>query len=181
MYISMVALKAADTYEQHQAIWSLFLNTPNRRRDHLFRVENKAQSGDVTVLLQSATEPVTSSKCEVLQSKLFNPTLENEAFYKFKLVAYPTKCLSEGKRVIEIHDENQQIEWLHRKLKGANVNVTALESYLVKNQKSFNLRFVCFEGVLQITHADSIRNALVMGVGRQKHAGAGLLSLAKAN
>ncbi|MBB1469656.1 type I-E CRISPR-associated protein Cas6/Cse3/CasE [Pseudoalteromonas sp. SG41-5] len=40
MYISIVALKATDSYEQHQAIWSLFPNTPERRRDHLFRVEN---------------------------------------------------------------------------------------------------------------------------------------------
>ncbi|MGO2374425.1 MAG: type I-E CRISPR-associated protein Cas6/Cse3/CasE [Pseudoalteromonas prydzensis] len=181
MYISMVALKATDSYEQHQAIWSLFPNTPERRRDHLFRVENKSSAGEVTVLLQSATEPVSSAQSNVLQSKLFNPTLENEEFYKFKLVAYPTKCISQGKKVIEIKDENEQVAWLHRKLAGANVTVTALDSFLVKNKKSFNNRFVCFEGVLQITNAEQIYQALVMGIGRQKHAGAGLLSLAKAS
>ncbi len=181
MYISMVALKVTDSYEQHQAIWSLFPNTPDRRRDHLFRVENKTTTGQVMVLLQSATEPVSNEQCNVLQTKAFKPTLENEEFYKFKLLAYPTKCISQGKKVIEIHDENEQIAWLHRKLKGANVNVTALDSFLVKNKKSFNNRFVCFEGILQITNAEQIYQALVMGIGRQKHAGAGLLSLAKAS
>jgi CRISPR system Cascade subunit CasE len=179
MYISMVALKASDSYDQHKAIWSLFPNTPDRRRDHLFRVENKTPTGEVMALLQSATEPASSAHCNVLQTKLFKPTLENEEFYKFKLLAYPTKCISQGKKVIEIHDENEQIEWLHRKLKGANVNVTALDSFLVKNKKSFNNRFVCFEGILQVTNAEEIYKALVMGIGRQKHAGAGLLSLAK--
>lgn len=181
MYISMVALKVTDSYEQHQAIWSLFPNTPDRRRDHLFRVENKTTTGEVMVLLQSATEPVSSEQCNVLQTKAFKPTLENEEFYKFKLLAYPTKCISQGKKVIEIRDENEQIAWIHRKLKGANVNVTALDSFLVKNKKSFNNRFVCFEGILQITNAEQIYQALVMGIGRQKHAGAGLLSLAKAS
>ena len=179
MYISMVALKATDSYEQHQAIWSLFPKTPERRRDHLFRVENKTATGEVMVLLQSASEPVSSEQSQVLQSKLFSPTLENEEFYKFKLVAYPTKCISKGKKVIEIKDENEQNAWLHRKLSGANVTVTALDSFLVKNKKSFNNRFVCFEGILQVTKAEQIYQALVMGIGRQKHAGAGLLSLAK--
>lgn len=181
MYISMVALNTADSYEQHQAIWSLFPKTPERRRDHLFRVENNATTGKVMVLLQSSSQPNSNGKAEVLQTKHFNPQLNNQDFYKFKLVAYPTKCISKGKRVVEIHPENEQIEWLHRKLKGANVNVTAMEKVMVKSKKSFNSRYVCFEGILQIIDATQIYNTLIMGIGRQKHAGAGLLSLAKAS
>jgi CRISPR system Cascade subunit CasE len=181
MYISMVALNTADSYEQHQAIWSLFPKTPERRRDHLFRVENNAATGKVMVLLQSSSQPNSNENAEVLQTKDFNPQLNNQDFYKFKLVAYPTKCISQGKRVVEIHDENEQIAWLHRKLNGANVNVTALDKVMVKSKKSFNSRYVCFEGILQIIDATQIYNTLVMGIGRQKHAGAGLLSLAKAS
>jgi CRISPR system Cascade subunit CasE len=181
MYISMVALKVTDTYEQHQAIWSLFPNTPERRRDHLFRVEAASSAGQVMVLLQSASAPTSSDRAEVLQCKAFKPQLNNEAFYKFKLLANPTKCISQGKKVVEIHDESEQIQWLQRKLQGANVNVTSMESSVVKSRKSFNSRFVCFEGILQITNAEQVYQALVMGVGRQKHAGAGLLSLAKAS
>ena len=179
MYISMVALTATDSYQQHQAIWSLFPNTPARRRDHLFRVENTTASGKVMVLLQSSTEPGSNEEAQVLQTKYFNPQLSNEDFYKFKLLAYPTKCLSKGKKVVEIHNENEQIEWLHRKLNGANVNVTAIDKVMVNSKKSFNSRYVCFEGILQITNAEQVYQALVMGIGRQKHAGAGLLSLAK--
>jgi len=181
MYISMVALSATDSYQQHKDVWSLFPNTPNRRRDHLFRVENQSSNERVMVLVQSSTAPSGNEKAQVLQSKPFNPQLNNEEFYKFKLLAYPTKCLSKGKKVIEIHDENEQVEWLHRKLKGANVNVTSIDKVMVKSQKTFNSRYACFEGILQITNAEQIYQALVMGVGRQKHAGAGLLSLAKAN
>ena len=181
MYISMVALNATDSYQQHKDIWSLFPNTPERRRDHLFRVENQSSSERVMVLIQSSSKPTSSEKAQVLQTKPFNPQLNNEEFYKFKLLAYPTKCLSKGKKVIEIHDENEQIEWLHRKLIGANVTVTSIDNVMVKNQKTFNSRYVCFEGILQIIDPEQIYQALVMGIGRKKHAGAGLLSLAKAN
>ncbi|WP_041396070.1 type I-E CRISPR-associated protein Cas6/Cse3/CasE [Photobacterium profundum] len=181
MYISMVALSVIDTYEQHQAIWELFPNSSERKRDHLFRVENINTSGQVMVLLQSASEPQSNVKATVLQSKLFDPQISQGEYYKFKLLANPTKCLSQGKKVIEIKDENEQIQWLQRKLRGANVTVTALESVLVKSRKSFTSRFVCFEGILQVDKPDQIYSVLVMGIGRKKHAGAGLLSLAKAS
>lgn len=181
MYISMVTLSVTDSYQQHQAIWSLFPKTPDRKRDHLFRVEDSSTTGEVMVLLQSSTQPKSNNQAEVLQTKAFQPQLQNEEFYKFKLLAYPTKCLSKGKKVIEIHDENEQIEWLHRKLIGSNVNVTAMEKVMVNSKKSFNSRYVCFEGILQVTNAAQVYQALVMGIGRQKHAGAGLLSLAKAS
>ena len=178
MYISMIALNTEDSYEQHQAIWSLFPSTPDRKRDHLFRVEAVSPNGQMMVLLQSSSEPQSSNKAQVLQTKFFNPRISRDAFYKFKLLAYPTKCLSKGKKVLEIHDENEQIQWLHRKLKGANVTVTSLESRLVKSKKSFNSRFICFEGIMQVHDEEQVYQALVMGVGRKKHAGAGLLSLA---
>jgi len=181
MYISMVALKATDSYELHQSNWSLFPKTPERRRDHLFRVETTGPDGNTMVLLQSSTQPKSCEQAEVLQAKPFKPQLTNEEYYKFKLLAYPTKCLSKGKRVIEIHEENEQIAWLHRKLSGANVTVTAMVSVMAQSRKTHNSRYVCFEGILQVTDAEKIYKALVMGIGRQKHAGAGLLSLAKAN
>lgn len=178
MYISLVVLKSTDSYEQHQAIWSLFPNTPKRKRDHLFRVESH-KNGQIVALLQSATEPKGSDKAEVLQSKEFKLNIDNGDYFKFKLVAYPTKRLSKERKVIEIKDKAEQIQWLQRKLNGANVTVTAMDSVLVDSCKSFKSRFVTFEGVLQITDTDKIYQAVVMGIGRKKHAGAGLLSLAR--
>ncbi len=180
MYISLVGLNITDSYEQHQAIWSLFPDTPERKRDHLFRVEGN-KSGQVVALLQSSTEPKNSKEAEVLQTKPFNLTLTAGEYYKFKVVANPTKRLKKERNVIEIQEEPEQIEWLQRKLDGANVTVTAMESTLVDSKKSFKSRFVTFEGVMQIIDADKIYLAVVMGIGRKKHAGAGLLSLAKAS
>ncbi len=179
MFISMVALNSADSYEQHQAIWSLFPDTPDRKRDHLFRVESE-QAGRYLALLQSSSSPQSSDEAIVLQSKSFELVLANGEYFKFKLVALPTKKLSKTKRILEIKDESDQIAWLQRKLAGANVTVTSVDSKLVSNKKSFNSNFVIFEGILQITNADQIQAAVLMGIGRKKHAGAGLLSLAKA-
>ena len=178
MYISLVALKSTDSYEQHQAIWGLFPYTPERKRDHLFRIESH-KKGQIIALLQSSTEPKSSAQSEVLQSKPFNLILSEGEYYKFKLIANPTKRLSKERKVIEIKDEADQIQWLQRKLDGANVNVTAMESTLVDSRKSYKSRFVTFEGILQITNVDKIYRTVVMGVGRKKHAGAGLLSLAR--
>lgn len=180
MYLSQVVVKVHDSYEQHQAIWELFPNVPDRKRDHLFRVEDRNQH-DCKVLLQSATPPTSSKQADVLATKEFLPKVLEGEYYKFKLVAYPTKRLSEGKKVIEIKEADDQVQWLQRKLEGARVQVTAMEDFLVTSKKAFNSRFVCFEGILQVLDPNAIERALVMGIGRKKHAGAGLLSLARTN
>lgn len=178
MYLSQVMLSVHDSYEQHQAIWSLFPDVPDRKRDHLFRVEEAGRQA-CKVLLQSTTEPKSNEQATVLACKAFLAEINQGAFYKFKLLAYPTKCLSKGKKVIEIKDPNEQVQWLQRKLSGANVTVTAMDSLLVRNKKAYNSRFVCFEGILQVMDNEQIQRALIMGIGRKKHAGAGLLSLAR--
>jgi CRISPR system Cascade subunit CasE len=178
MYLSQVMLSTHDSYEQHQAIWSLFPGVPDRNRDHLFRVE-QVENRLVKVLLQSSTQPKDSVQAQVLVSKEFSAKVAEEAFYKFKILAYPTKCLSKGKKVVEIKDADEQVQWLQRKLIGANVTVTAMADMLIRNKKSFSSRFVCFEGILQITDSAQVERVLVMGIGRKKHAGAGLLSLAR--
>lgn len=180
MYISMVALNSADSYEQHQAIWSLFPDMPERKRDHLFRIEGE-QGGKRMALLQSSSPPKSSDKAQVLQSKHFEIKLTSGSYFKFKLTANPTKRINETKKIVELKDESEQITWLQRKLVGANVTVTSIGSKLTQSKKVFNSRFVTFEGVLQITNAEQIQAMVVMGVGRKKHAGAGLLSLARAS
>jgi len=180
MYMSLIELTTLDSYEQHQAIWTLFPNTPDRKRDHLFRIENE-QKGKVIALLQSSTEPESSPEVKVLQTKPFTLRLTSGEYCKFKIIANPTKRLSKARNVVELKTEPEQIEWLQRKLEGANVTVTSLSSKLVRNKKHCNAVFVTFEGILQINEAEKIQSAVVMGLGRKKHAGAGLLSLAKVN
>jgi CRISPR system Cascade subunit CasE len=180
MYISLVAIDVTDTYEQHQAIWGLFPDTPERKRDHLFRIEGE-RDGKQLAMLQSSSAPQSSAQATVLQSKPYTLCLTNGERFKFKVVANPTKRISKTKKVVELQDEGEQVAWLQRKLQGSNVTVTAMESRLVRNRKSHTTRFVTFEGVLQVLDADSIYSTAMMGIGRKKHAGAGLLSLARAN
>lgn len=178
MYLSQVLINVHDSYEQHQAIWSLFPNVPDRKRDHLFRVE-QVEGNRAKLLLQSSTQPQGNDQARVLACKEFATNINNGEFYKFKLVGYPTRCLSKTKKVVEIKDSDSQVQWLQRKLAGANVTVTAMEDKLVRSKKTFNSRFVCFEGILQVIDCDQVERALIMGIGRKKHAGAGLLSLAR--
>jgi len=178
MYISQVILTVHDSYEQHQAIWSLFAHVPDRRRDHLFRVE-ESDSKVCKVLLQSSTKPIRSAEASVLATRKFSPTVLEGGYYKFKILAYPTKRCSDTKKIIEIKGADETVQWLQRKLAGANVNVTSLDTVMVRNKQSHNSRFICFEGILQVVSAEAIERVLVMGVGRKKHAGAGLLSLAR--
>lgn len=178
MYLTQVILKVHDSYEQHQAVWSLFPNAPKMKRDHLFRVEETART-NCKLLLQSSTKPTSSDSAEVVAVKEFTPKVMLDAYYKFKIVAYPTKRLGETKKVIELSEANDQAAWLQRKLAGATTTITSMDSYLVQSKKTATSRFVCFEGILQVTDAEQIERALVMGIGRKKHAGAGLLSLAR--
>ncbi len=180
MFISMVALSVADAYDQHQAVWSLFPGAKTRKRDHLYRIESQSNN-QVVIILQSTSQPQSSDKATVLQSKPFSPAITTGDYYKFKITANPTQCLSSGKKVVDIKQEAEQVAWLQRKLAGANVTVTSLESQLTKSRKSYTSLFVTFEGVMQVTNAEQISSVLVMGVGRKKHLGAGLLSLAKAS
>jgi len=178
MYLSQVILKVHDSYDQHQLIWSLFPDVPDRKRDHLFRVEESSPK-ICKVLLQSTTQPIGNDKVQVLAVKSFIPRLAQDAYYKFKLLACPTKRNSQSKKLIEIENEDERVSWLQRKLVGANVTVTAMDNKLVSSSKAHNSRFVCYEGVLQVIDVEQMERALVMGIGRKKHAGAGLLSLAR--
>lgn len=178
IYISLVQLKGTDPYIQHQAIWSLFPNVSKSKREHLFRIELK-KGNNCVALLQSATQPQSSKQAKVLQSKPFSLSLKNDTSYKFKLVANPTKRCIKTKKILDIVNRSDQITWIKKKLSGAKVNVSSISDYLVSSKKCKCSRYVTYEGILQITDNKQIENAVITGIGRKKHAGAGLLSLAR--
>lgn len=178
MYLSKVTLSSHDSYAQHQDVWSLFPGVPDKKRDHLFRVEQSDQQQSV-ILLQSSIEPKSSQQAQVIASKAFKPSVSVNGFYKFKVLAYPTKRINKTQKVIEIKGDDQQVEWLQKKLSGANVTVTSMQNQLVSSSKTRHSRFVCFEGILQVIEPAQIERVLVAGIGRKKHAGAGLLSLSR--
>lgn len=178
MYMSLISLEAANSYQQHQAIWSLFPKRPDGLRDHLFRIES-VERGMAKALLQSATKPVASEGVAVLQTKEFTILLEKQAHYRFKITANPTKKISKSGRLLDLCAEDEQIQWLQRKLEGANVTVTSVDPNLVNYRDHQFTRLVTFEGVMQIEDLVKVQGYVMKGIGRKKHAGAGLLSLAR--
>lgn len=178
MFISLIRLKVVNSYQQHQAIWSLFPNRPEGQRDHLFRIES-VEGGMAKVLLQSATEPVSNESVTVLQSKGFAVQLKKEGHYRFKITANPTKKVSKSGCLLDLSTEVDQVNWLHRKLEGAQLTVTSVDDQLVSYKDHQFTRLVTFEGVMQVEDVGRVQEYVIKGIGRKKHAGAGLLSLAR--
>jgi len=178
VFISLISLKGTNSYQQHQEIWSLFPDRPHAKRDHLFRVESVEQ-GLTKALLQSAIKPITSDSASVLQSKEFNLLLKKETHYRFKITANPTKKDSKSGCLRDLATETDQVDWIQRKLGGAKVTVTSVDPKLVVYKDHQFTKLVTFEGVIQIEDVEKVEGYVVNGIGRKKHAGAGLLSLAR--
>jgi CRISPR system Cascade subunit CasE len=177
VYISQVIVQSTEPYEQHKAIWSLFNHAEQRKRDHLFRVES-VNGRQCNMILQSATKPTSTNEVKVLNTKEYAPSI-NQGTYRFKITANPTKKCGETRRIIDFKIADEQIAWLQRKLTGNNVTVTSLDSTIVNIKRNERARFVTFEGVIHVLEPDIIFSQMMLGIGRKKHAGAGLLTLAK--
>ena len=123
-------------------------------------------------------------------TKMFEPKVENNSLYRFKLIANPTKKIqAEGKkngnRVPLIKE--QQIEWLKRKLEQcATIEdiYTTYENqlffYKTRPSKKTYILQVCFEGILHVKNPEILTQIITNGIGSAKGFGCGLLSLSKA-
>ncbi len=123
----------------------------------------------------------------------------------FRLQANPTKRDAatrnpekpKQRKRVDIRKDEDRIEWLHRKgsecgfrvvnsqIKESVLNLASAQQGSVKFRRELNapkitLGSVVFEGVLEVTDAESFKNALANGVGGGKAYGFGLLSVAPA-
>ncbi|MOA51988.1 CRISPR system Cascade subunit CasE [compost metagenome] len=83
--------------------------------------------------------------------------------------------------------ESEQLAWLQRQgerhgfaLQAALVSASDLFDSRRKGGAAILVQRACFEGVLQVTRADTLRAALLDGIGPAKAFGCGLLSLVRA-
>lgn len=82
MYLSKLLLRSkeaifADIYDAHQALWRLFTDGPNRKRDFLFR-----EIDTVTFLAVSAREPKDTDGVWAMAVKPYSPRLvEGDRLY----------------------------------------------------------------------------------------------------
>jgi CRISPR system Cascade subunit CasE len=177
MYISQIVIPTTDTYKQHKYVWSLFSMVEDRKRDHLFRVETSS-SGRCVALLQSPTQPKATDDVAVVNSKEYNPVI-SKGLYKFKVTANPSKRCNESRKILDLSNADEQIAWLQRKFGDNNVTVSNIESNIVKIKTKERARFVTFEGVVSIANPDHMYGLMMVGIGRKKHAGAGLITLTR--
>lgn len=199
MFLSKVELAprwARNPYQWHRALWLLFPGRPNAERDFLFRVEGNVPGGGAVVLLQSVGAPVAAAEgVRVLASKSFEPMFTPGLVLRFHLVANPVKTIRDAQGRLDRHGapkacrvplirEEQQQEWLQRKLIGAaqleQVEVAPRQPlYFRREGTAGKIVPVAFDGVLVVRDPQQLRALLLGGLGPAKSFGCGLLSLAR--
>lgn len=202
MFLSKIEIHGKlvrNPYLIHKALWGLFDNSPDQKRDYLFRVE-KRQFSSAAVLLQSDREPMHwgNDAIILIASKLFSPVFTIDVHLRFYAVCNPVKTISDEsgrknakgevkKCRVPLIREDEQINWFTNKLKdGAKIeNIEAqklppLYFRKAKEARSGKIQPVAFRGVIKVVNPDALFNIFRSGIGPAKAFGCGLLSLAKA-
>lgn len=202
MYLSKIEIHGKlirNPYLVHKALWDLFDNSPDQKRDYLFRVE-KRQFSIAAVLLQSDREPVDrgNDKLTLIASKPFSPVFTIDVHLRFYAVCNPVKTISDEsgrknakgevkKCRVPLIREDEQINWLTNKLKdGARIeNIDAqklppLYFRKAKEARSGKIQPVAFRGVIKVVNPDELFCILRSGIGPAKAFGCGLVSFARA-
>ncbi len=200
-----VQKEVAAPYQMHRSIMRAFPHRLGEGDERvLFRLE-AGRNGALTLLVQSWTLPDWSYLAEPKSPgyllsvgepnpavKSFNLNLSAGQVLAFRLRANPTiKCKFDNgdhKRV-GIYDEGKQIEWLRRKGERGGFRVLSartgdqdMVNGIIRRDEArhkLNLLAVQFDGLLQVTDPDRLRETVQRGIGSGKGLGFGLLSLAR--
>jgi CRISPR system Cascade subunit CasE len=192
MYLSKVAVDwkmSRNPYNLHQALWSLFPDRPNESRSFLFHVQSNNPGDAATLLMLSRNQPtVKSESSQIVQGPkdLTALKLIADQTYRFVLTANPTKVIKDrddkSRKVrVPLIREEQQVDWLFRKLHGAALLETAiartnLPIYFHKpGHGAGKIVTVTFEGVLRVTTPEELFKRMMEGIGPAKGFGCGLL------
>ena len=185
----------ASPYDMHRSLTRAFApdeHTPPPR--FLWRLERERSGLTGTQVLVQAPEPARwetlpfdSGYAERLEANKFvapERLVEAGRRYRFRLLANPT-VTREGRRY-GLHDDDARQAWLGRQgarhgfqvllaERGASGRLRALQG---RRERTITLDAVLFEGVLQATDAEALRQAWAAGIGPGKALGLGMLSLA---
>jgi CRISPR system Cascade subunit CasE len=200
MYLSKVHVawsKARNPYELHRALWMLFPGHESDPRGFLFRVELERQGTGSELLVQSEWAPENqASEVRVLATRTYLPKLRRGQPLRFRLTSNPVKTIKDekGRRNtkgevkscrVPLIKEDQQLDWLNRKLHEAARLETAVVHmvqplYFRKGGGAGKVVAVTFDGLLQVVDPDQLWQRMQTGIGPAKGFGCGLLSIAKA-
>jgi CRISPR system Cascade subunit CasE len=202
MYLSKIEMHGKlvrNPYLIHKVLWGLFDNSPNQKRDYLFRIE-KRQFSNAAVLLQSDREPSHRGNDAValIASKPFSPVLALNMHLRFYAVCNPVKTISDEsgrknakgevkKCRVPLITEDAQMTWFTNKLKDSAKIVTIEAQKLpplffrkAKAARSGKIQPIAFRGEIKIANPDELFSILHLGIGPAKAFGCGLISLARA-
>lgn len=200
-----VQRELAQPYEMHRSIMRAFPAQLKEGKERvLWRVDDDQRLGAV-LLVQSWDAPDWSWLTEdgaqgyLLSGQEANPAvkpfhlqLAGDQVLRFRLRANPTVkrrfADSGDHKRVGLYKEEEQIAWLTRKSKAAGFRILSVNSASEDagaGQKreggrahTLTLLAVRFDGLLQVTDATRLADAVQTGIGSAKGLGFGLLSLA---
>ena len=198
----------ADPYEMHRTVMKAFAGNLQDDERVLFRVD-VPRTGIPTLLAQSKYEPnwaeLTEARKNYLLDESYLPFGEENLALKeidfgeklragqrlaFRLRANPIKRIKETRKRVGLYKEEEQLDWLKRKLNHENAakllaarvgdKSDQYGKLFKEKDKKRRMKFhaVLFEGILEITDKAEFQKMLIAGIGPGKGLGFGLLSLA---
>lgn len=183
----------ADPYQMHSTLSRLMSSSNDAIPSHFLWRCDAAGPQSFQLLLQSETAPYQSRLDEShdgwasrIQTKQFDleAMLGRATRFRFRLRANPSIC-RDGKRH-GIFREEDQLAWLSRQGERSGFRVESasvsqggrLVGQRRKGAHHVTVYATLFDGHLRMTDASALRGAVEHGIGRAKHMGLGLLSLA---
>jgi CRISPR system Cascade subunit CasE len=199
-----VQREVADPYQMHKSLMRAFPDDLKEGDERiLYRLE-PGRNGALTLLVQSWTLPDWSWLAEPEVRgyllpvgepnpaiKEFDLSLSKGQTLAFRLRANPTarRTFEDKKRRVGIYDEQEQIEWLKRKGELGGFRLVSARTggqedmggKIKRDGDAHKLKLaaVQFDGLLQVTDAERLRQTVRQGIGSGKGFGFGLLSLAR--
>lgn len=205
MYISRMRFNPRRTatcgiYGMHQDVWRLFADSPNRKRDFIYRQD------DNVVFAVSERKPEDDSCSWIIETKDYAPVVSEGEIFSFSLRVNPVvrsrksgkwqkhdAIQHERKKRLEEGDNADRflvaqevvVSWLQKREEQLGLNVASdsvlIENYLFNqkmhkvNGKQGNISFVDVQGICTVTDVTAFQKTLFAGIGSAKAFGCGLL------
>jgi len=211
MYISKVTLREGfdkknefwrlgSEYTLHQAIWDLFSDGPDRKRDFIYRLENIGK----LPLIYAVSNRKPANSLWSIETKEYDPKIPCGARLGFILRGNPT-VKREGKRHDVIMDykkhrsnkpqntsnsesvQNIGRKWIESRSEkyGFHIEQVRVDGYrqnsFVKKNSVTEIRYstLDFNGIVSIIHSGLFQKTLFNGIGAEKGFGCGLMLVKK--
>lgn len=187
-----------DIYFEHQMMWNFFENyKKENKRPFLYRrdfINNRP-----VYIVVSDSKPVSPSKSWILETKLYNPNLEEGQQLAFTLRVNPTTDVNtkDGDKIKKsrrdvVSDAIQQkkydgsnneiiqlavTDWLSNRQGGFELEKTCVDErqYVILDNKNIKFTSYNISGVLTVIEPEKFKQILFNGIGKSRAFGHGLV------